>query len=121
MSTPSLEHDACGVGFIVRIDGSTSHRVLEDAEKLSRRMVHRGASSADNASGDGAGVLIGMPHSYYTTVLREEQGLSLPPPGLFATGLMFLEPATAEASRSRFTDIAKEVSVATSLQASTSR
>jgi len=52
---PSLEKDACGVGFIVNVDGRRNHKVLQDASKLSMRMEHRGASGADNTTGDGAG------------------------------------------------------------------
>ncbi|QQP36725.1 Glutamate synthaselike, partial [Caligus rogercresseyi] len=52
---PGQERDACGVGFVVNIDGRTSHDIFEDAAELSRRMEHRGACSSDNDSGDGAG------------------------------------------------------------------
>ena len=62
--------DACGVGFIVRIDGSASHHVIEDAERLSGRMVHRGACGADNDTGDGAGALVGIPHPFYKNKLK---------------------------------------------------
>ena len=67
---PSLEKDACGVGFIVHIDGRTSHGIIDDAQKLSSRMIHRGACSADNDSGDGAGILVAIPHSFYQKTLR---------------------------------------------------
>ena len=67
---PALEKDACGVGFIVHIDGNTSHGILDDAKKLSGRMIHRGACSADNDTGDGAGALFAMPHAFYAKVLR---------------------------------------------------
>ena len=103
---PTYERDACGVGFIVHIDGSTSHKVLQDAEELSRRMVHRGACSADNDSGDGAGVLIGMPHSFYAKKLRSEQGVCLPSKGQYASGILFLEESTAEACCAQFSDLA---------------
>ena len=65
-----LFRDACGVGFIVRIDGSASHHVIEDAERLSGRMVHRGACGADNDTGDGAGALVGIPHPFYKDRLK---------------------------------------------------
>ena len=63
------EHDACGVGFIVNIDGIPSHNILKDATKLTTRMHHRGAESADNDTGDGAGVMVAMPHSFYVKEL----------------------------------------------------
>jgi len=106
---PAQEKDACGVGFIVHIDGSTSHQVIRDAEKLSGRMVHRGASAADNASGDGAGALLGIPHSYYCSVLKEEQNVVLPERGQYATGLMFLDVEEEDASKAKFEQIAHSV------------
>ena len=66
----ALEKDACGVGFIVHIDGRTTHSVVESAQELSRRMTHRGACSADNDSGDGAGALLGIPHSFYQARIK---------------------------------------------------
>lgn len=67
---PSNERDACGVGFIVAIDGKQSHTILEDATKLTQRMEHRGAKSADNDTGDGAGVMVAMPHSFYASEIQ---------------------------------------------------
>ena len=67
---PALEKDACGVGFIVNIDGTPSHSILDDATSLTRRMVHRGAKSSDNDTGDGAGVMVAMPHSFYEHELK---------------------------------------------------
>ena len=68
---PSLERDACGVGFIVNIDGRASHSILKDATALTQRMEHRGAKSADNDTGDGAGAMVAMPHSFYKQELRQ--------------------------------------------------
>ena len=67
---PANEHDACGVGFIVNIDGIPSHNIMKDATKLTNRMKHRGAESADNDTGDGAGVMVAMPHTFYEKELR---------------------------------------------------
>ena len=96
---PSLEKDACGVGFIVHIDGKTTHDVLVSAQELSRRMTHRGACSADNDSGDGAGALIGIPHSFYSAQLKENEGLELPEKGKYAAGIIFMDPASTEQSK----------------------
>uniref|UniRef100_A0A0K2SWT2 glutamate synthase (NADH) n=1 Tax=Lepeophtheirus salmonis TaxID=72036 RepID=A0A0K2SWT2_LEPSM len=85
---PALEKDACGVGFIVNIDGRTSHDIFEDAAELSRRMEHRGACSADNDSGDGAGVLIAIPKDYYQKKLSE---VNVQLPRLYATGIIFCD------------------------------
>jgi len=106
---PSLEKDACGVGFIVHIDGKTTHQVLLDAQKLSGRMVHRGACSADNDTGDGAGALIGLPHSFYYEVVKNELGVELPDLGQYATGIMFLDKEHAEESKKRFSEIAESL------------
>ena len=62
---PSHERAACGVGFLVDINGVSRRQILLDARKLSERMEHRGATGADNDSGDGAGAMVGMPHEFY--------------------------------------------------------
>lgn len=67
---PSFERAACGVGFVVNIDGRRNHQVMEDASKLTTRMEHRGASGADNASGDGAGVMVTIAHELFEEELR---------------------------------------------------
>jgi len=100
---PQNERDACGVGFIVHIDGTTSHQVLKDAQELSRRMVHRGACGADNDTGDGAGALLAIPHTFYQLKLKEEFDLDLPEFGKYATGMFFLDADTQESVRADFT------------------
>ena len=67
---PALEHDACGVGFIVNIKGHPSHKIINDARRLSNRMEHRGAVSADNDTGDGAGAMVAMPDSFYRDLTK---------------------------------------------------
>lgn len=67
---PSLEKDACGVGYVVSIDGVASHKVLLDAETMLIRMQHRGACSCDNDTGDGAGVTTAIPHQLYARLLK---------------------------------------------------
>ncbi|XP_033228297.1 putative glutamate synthase [NADPH] isoform X2 [Belonocnema kinseyi] len=105
---PSLEKDACGVGFIVAIDGKRSHKILRDAEKLSERMNHRGACACDNDTGDGAGVLCAIPHQYYADELREKQGIILPEFGHYATGILFLDKNTHHETEASFEKLAKE-------------
>ena len=63
------------------------------------RMTHRGACSADNDSGDGAGALLGIPHSFYQEVLEKESGAALPEEGRYGTGIIFMDPESAESSR----------------------
>ncbi|KAJ8680883.1 hypothetical protein QAD02_016670 [Eretmocerus hayati] len=105
---PTLEKDACGVGFIVAIDGKRSHKIVRDAETLSARMHHRGACACDNDTGDGAGVLCAIPHQYYADEIKEKQGIELPEFGHYATGIFFLDKNTHNETEAAFEKIAKE-------------
>lgn len=67
---PSLEKEACGVGFIAAIDGRRSHKIVRDAERLAISMNHRGACACDNDTGDGAGLLAAIPHDFYYSKLK---------------------------------------------------
>lgn len=102
---PSRETAACGVGFIVNIDGESSAKVIRDAEKLASRMKHRGACSCDNDTGDGAGLMAAIPHSYYAALLQEE-GVELPEPGRYATGIFYLDKPHHEESENLFDELA---------------
>ncbi|XP_044595767.1 glutamate synthase [NADH] isoform X1 [Cotesia glomerata] len=105
---PTLEKDACGVGFIAAIDGKRSHKIVRDAEILSARMNHRGACACDNDTGDGAGVLCAIPHDYYATEIREKQGIELPEFGRYATGILFLDKNTHKQTEAAFEKLAGE-------------
>ena len=86
---PSLEHDACGVGFVAHIRGHKSHSIVEQGLLILKNLDHRGAVGADPLMGDGAGVLIQIPDA----VFREEmgkQGVTLPPVGEYGVGMIFL-------------------------------
>lgn len=107
---PDHEKDACGVGFIVHIDGTQSHDLLLDAEQLSNRMEHRGACSADNDSGDGAGVLVAIPHDFYANEVSQ-LGETLPAFGQYATGILFLGPGNLESSKKEFEDLAESLNL----------
>ena len=83
------EHDACGVGFVAHIKGKKSHDIVKNALKILENLDHRGAVGADKLMGDGAGILIQLPDALY----REEmaaQGVTLPPPGEYGVGMIFL-------------------------------
>jgi glutamate synthase (NADPH) large chain len=83
------EHDACGVGFVAHIKGAKSHDIVKNALKILENLDHRGAVGADKLMGDGAGILIQLPDALY----REEmaaQGVTLPPPGEYGVGMIFL-------------------------------
>jgi glutamate synthase (NADPH/NADH) large chain len=94
---PSLEHDACGVGFIANLSGEKSHRVVEDAVRILMNLEHRGAVGGDQKTGDGAGMLLQLPHAFFQRVA----GLDLPAPGLYGVGFFFLPPEAPEAARAR--------------------
>ncbi|RWS12234.1 glutamate synthase 1-like protein [Dinothrombium tinctorium] len=105
---PKEERDACGVGFIVNINGQSSHQLLQDAQTISARMEHRGACSCDNLTGDGAGILTSIPHNFYRKAVKAECGVDLPSPGTYATGILFLGHETAEQSIALFIELAQE-------------
>ncbi|HEX5209064.1 MAG TPA: glutamate synthase large subunit [Steroidobacteraceae bacterium] len=87
---PWFEHEACGVGFVVDVRGRKSHRILEQAVQVLRNLDHRGACGCEANTGDGAGVLIQMPHAYFQHVAKKDRLFSLPGPGEYASGLVFL-------------------------------
>ncbi|XP_011708149.1 PREDICTED: putative glutamate synthase [NADPH] isoform X2 [Wasmannia auropunctata] len=105
---PTLEREACGVGFIVAIDGKRSHKIIRDAQILSARMNHRGACACDNDTGDGAGVLCAIPHDYYANEIRQQQNIQLPEFGRYATGILFLDKNTHKEAEAAFEKLAKE-------------
>lgn len=94
---PSKEHDSCGVGFLVNIKGIPSHQIVEDALEICINLDHRGGCGCDQDTGDGAGMLMAMPHKFFTTVAAEE-GIELPEPGYFAVGMVFLTPDDKKAA-----------------------
>ena len=80
----SYEHDACGVGMLVNIQGGKSHELVDSALKLLENMKHRGAEGADNKTGDGAGILLQIPHEFILL-----QGIPVPEKGKYGTGMFF--------------------------------
>ncbi|KFD67556.1 hypothetical protein M514_03507 [Trichuris suis] len=87
---PSLERGSCGVGFVASIDGIRSRRILDEAQTMLERMHHRGACSCDDDSGDGAGVMTGIPHEFFADELKK-LNITLPPPRSYATGIFFFD------------------------------
>ena len=79
------EHDACGVGMIVDIHGDKSHELVDSALKILENMKHRGAEGADDKTGDGAGIMLQIPHEFILL-----QGIPVPEKGKYGTGLIFL-------------------------------
>ncbi|HEY6186893.1 MAG TPA: glutamate synthase large subunit [Pyrinomonadaceae bacterium] len=86
---PRHEHDACGVGFVVDIAGRKSHEIVRQAVEVLLNLEHRGACGCEKNTGDGAGILLQLPHQFFA---REGQrlGIELPPAGLYGVGMVFL-------------------------------
>ncbi|HEY9453268.1 MAG TPA: glutamate synthase central domain-containing protein, partial [Bradyrhizobium sp.] len=91
---PSLEKDSCGVGFIANIKGRKSHQIVSDAINILCNLEHRGAVGADPRAGDGAGILVQIPHAFFSRKAGEI-GFRLPEPGHYAIGALFMPKETA--------------------------
>ena len=86
---PALEKDSCGVGFIADIKGRSSHKLIEDALAILCNLEHRGAVGADPRAGDGAGILVQIPHKFFAKE-AERLGFALPKPHEYAVGALFM-------------------------------
>src|SRR5499433_2328341 len=97
---PAHEHDACGVGFVVDMKGRKSHAIVSQALQVLKNLLHRGACGCEVNTGDGAGILIQMPHAF---LAREcaALGITLPGPRHYGAGLVFLPRDRAQAARCR--------------------
>ncbi|MFR9590773.1 MAG: glutamate synthase large subunit [Rikenellaceae bacterium] len=82
---PAFERDACGVGLVFDIYGRKSHQIIDDGLKVLENMIHRGAEGADPATGDGAGIMIQVPHEFILL-----QGINVPEKGTYGTGMVFI-------------------------------
>jgi glutamate synthase (NADPH/NADH) large chain len=85
---PLLEHDACGMGFVVSIKGNKSHDIVDDALTVLENLNHRGASGADENTGDGAGIMVQIPHDFFKREC-EVLGFELPEKGNYGVGMIF--------------------------------
>ena len=86
---PALDKDSCGVGFIADIKGRKSHQIVEDGLRILCNLEHRGAVGADPRMGDGAGILVQIPHKFFAKKTAE-LGFKLPKPGEYAVGYLFM-------------------------------
>jgi glutamate synthase (NADPH/NADH) large chain len=86
---PSHEHDACGIGFVANIKGHKSHDIIEKGIQILINLTHRGACGCDPETGDGAGLLIQIPHKFFAREAAE-LGFTLPAPGEYGIGMVFL-------------------------------
>ncbi len=87
---PQFEHDSCGVGFVAHIKGKKSHDIVLNALTMLEHMDHRGACGCEENTGDGAGILIGLPHEFLVKVALRDAGISLPAAGTYGAGIVFL-------------------------------
>jgi glutamate synthase domain-containing protein 2/glutamate synthase domain-containing protein 1/glutamate synthase domain-containing protein 3 len=86
---PQFEHDNCGMGFIVNLDGAKTHEVIRKGIEILINLTHRGACGCDPETGDGAGIMIEIPHDFFARECAKE-GFSLPEPGQYGVGMVFL-------------------------------
>jgi len=89
MYDPALDKDSCGVGFIANIKGRKSHQIIEDGLQILCNLEHRGAVGADPRMGDGAGILVQIPHKFFVK-RAAKLGFTLPEPGQYAIGQLFM-------------------------------
>ncbi len=97
---PSFEKDSCGVGFVANIKGRKSHQIVSDALTMLERMAHRGACGCEPNTGDGAGILIQVPHEFFNSECSK-LGMKLPAFGQYGVGLVFFprDPKVREECR----------------------
>ena len=95
---PANEHDACGVGFVANIKGRKSHAIIENGLTILKKLVHRGACGCEENTGDGVGMLVQMPHTFFKRICPEA-GIDLPEYGQYGAGLVFLPVAPAQSER----------------------
>lgn len=107
---PSFDKDSCGVGFVAELSGESSRKTVTDAIEMLVRMSHRGACGCETNTGDGAGILVALPHDFYKEA-AEEVGFELPPPGEYAVGMFFLPTSESRREQSKivFTKVAESL------------
>jgi glutamate synthase (ferredoxin) len=106
---PQFEHDACGVGFIVHMKGKPSHEIVEQALTILLNLSHRGACGCEPNTGDGAGILLQVPHKFLKKVTAAE-GITLPEAGQYGVGMIYASPDRDRRQKSRqiFEQIVRE-------------
>ena len=106
---PAFEHDACGIALVADLHGRRSHTLVRQAVTALEHLAHRGATGAEAATGDGAGILTQMPHRFLSAVIPG----GLPEPGTYAAGMVFLPTDTDDAAKAehRMAELAAEESL----------
>ncbi|KAH6822234.1 NADH-dependent glutamate synthase 1 [Perilla frutescens var. hirtella] len=107
---PAFDKDSCGVGFVAELSGQGSRKTVTDAIEMLVRMTHRGACGCETNTGDGAGILVGLPHDFYREAVKDA-GFELPPPGEYAVGMFFLPTSDSRREQSKivFTKVAESL------------
>ncbi|KAL2550766.1 Glutamate synthase 1 [NADH] [Forsythia ovata] len=107
---PALDKDSCGVGFVAELSGESSRKTITDAMEMLVRMSHRGACGCETNTGDGAGILVALPHDFYKEAAKDA-GFELPSPGEYAVGMFFLPTSDSrrEQSKNVFTKVAESL------------
>ncbi|MBS1558124.1 MAG: glutamate synthase large subunit [Bacteroidetes bacterium] len=110
---PSFEKDSCGVGFVANIKGRKSHQIVSDALTMLERMAHRGACGCEPNTGDGAGILIQVPHEFFAGECTK-LGIKLPAYGQYGVGLVFFprDPKVREECRTILNRMIKKMKMA---------
>ena len=105
----SFEHDSCGVGFIVNIKGTKSHKLVRQAFEIGINLLHRGACGCEKNTGDGAGILLQLPHKFLVKKAADI-GFKLPDPGSYGVGMIFLprEKAAQQQIENIFSEVIKD-------------
>ena len=97
---PRLEHDACGIGFVANIKGKPSHSIVDQGVEVLVNLTHRGACGCDPETGDGAGLLLQIPHGFFAKKAASH-GFALPPAGEYGVGMVFVDPRENEGRAAR--------------------
>ena len=95
---PSFEHDSCGIGFVANLKNKKSNKIIQDAIAMLENMEHRGGCGCEPESGDGAGVLIQLPHDFFKIELKK-QGVELPEFGQYGVCMTFFPKDAVEQQR----------------------
>ena len=108
-----FEHDSCGVGFVCNIKGTKTNTIIRQGLEVLSHLAHRGATGADPKTGDGAGILIQIPHEFFAKACDKAK-ISLSAKGSYGTGLVFLpqNPAERKFCKDAFTDIVRKEGLA---------
>src|SRR5687767_667532 len=106
---PDFEHEACGVGFVVHVKGKKSHQIVQQGLEVLRNLDHRGACGCEANTGDGAGILMQMPHAFLQQQC-EKLGFKLPKPSAYGVGFIFMpqDPPERQQCERVFEKIVKE-------------